>query len=52
MYQESVQCVEAEIDFVEKTYKEIRGNNARFLREDFSGTGQTAAEWVSRNKKN
>lgn len=52
MYQESVQCVEAEIDFVEKTYNDIRGNNARYLREDFSGTGQTAAEWVSRNKKN
>jgi len=52
MYQESVQCVEAEIDFVEATYKKIRGNNARFLREDFSGTGQTAAEWVSRNKNN
>lgn len=52
MYQESVQCVEAEIDFVEKTYNDIRGNNARFLREDFSGTGQTAAEWVSRNSNN
>ncbi len=52
MYQESVQCVEAEIDFVEATYKKLRGNSARFLREDFSGTGQTAAEWVSRNKNN
>lgn len=52
MYQESVQCVEAEIDFVESTYKIIRGNNARYLREDFSGTGQTAAEWISRNKYN
>ncbi len=52
MYQESVQCVEAEIDFVEKAYKDIRGNSARYLREDFSGTGQTAAEWVSRNEDN
>jgi hypothetical protein len=52
MYQESVQCVEAEIDFVEKTYKSLRGNDARFLREDFSGTGQTAAEWVSRHSEN
>lgn len=52
MYQESVQCVEAEIDFVESTYKEIRGNYARHLREDFSGTGQTAAEWISRNENN
>ena len=52
MYQESVQCVEAEIDFVEATYKEIRGNDARFLREDFSGTGQTAGEWADRNSQN
>ncbi|MCB1603373.1 MAG: hypothetical protein KDI59_01870 [Xanthomonadales bacterium] len=52
MYQESVQCVEAEIDIVEATYKEIRGNEARFLREDFSGTGQTSAEWVKRNTQN
>ena len=52
MYQQSVQCVEAEIDFVEATYKEIRGNDARYLREDFSGTGQTASEWVSRNPNN
>ena len=52
MYQESVQCVEAEIDFVEATYKAIRGNEARYLREDFSGTGQTAGEWVERNSQN
>ena len=52
MYQESVQCVEAEIDFVEATYFEIRGNHARYLREDFCGTGQTAAQWVSRNNNN
>ena len=52
MYQESVQCVESEIDFVESTYKKIRGNDARFLREDFSGTGQTSGEWVSRNPNN
>ena len=52
MYQESVQCVEAEIDFVAATYKEIRGNEARFLREDFSGTGQTAGEWVDKNPQN
>lgn len=52
MYQESVQCVEAEIDFVEQTYKDIRGIDAVYLREDFSGTGQTSAEWVSRNPDN
>ena len=52
MYQNSVQCVEAEIDFVESTYKEIRGNSARYLREDFCGTGQTSGEWVNRHPEN
>lgn len=52
MYQQSVQCVEAEIDFVETTYKKIRGNPARYLREDFSGTGQTSGEWVARDQNN
>jgi len=52
MYQQAVQCVEAEIDFVESTYKTIRGNPARFLREDFSGTGQTSGEWVLRSPQN
>ncbi len=52
MYQESVQCVEAEIDFIQATYKQIRGNDARYLREDFSGTGQTSGEWVQRHPKN
>lgn len=52
MYQQAVQCVEAEIDFVSETYLEIRGNHARHLREDFSGTGQTSGEWVSRHPDN
>ncbi len=52
MYQNSVQCVESEIDFVESTYKAIRGNSAQYLREDFSGTGQTACEWLHRNITN
>ena len=48
-YQNSVQCVEAEIDFVEATYKKIKGRNAITLREDFCGTAQTACEWVKRS---
>lgn len=52
MYQQAVQCVEAEIDFVEQTYLDIRGNPARFLREDFSGTGQTSGEWLKRHPEN
>lgn len=49
LYQQSVQDVEAEIDFVEQTWGELRKRPATFLREDFCGTANTACEWVSRD---
>jgi hypothetical protein len=52
LYEESVQCVEAEIDFVDQTYNEIRGKTASKLREDFCGTMNTSCEWVRRRKTN
>jgi len=52
LYQQSVQCVEAEIDFVDEIYTEYRGKAAKLLREDFCGTGNTACEWVRRRKDN
>jgi SAM-dependent methyltransferase len=48
LYQESVQDTEAEIDFVEETWSELRTRPARVLREDFCGTANTACEWVRR----
>ena len=51
-YEEAVQCVESEIDFVDNTYNAIRGRRARYLREDFCGTGNTSCEWVRRRKSN
>lgn len=51
-YQNSVQCVEAEIDFVESTYQTLKGHPAKKLREDFCGTAQTACEWISRDAAN
>jgi hypothetical protein len=50
LYQQSVQDVEAEIDFVEETWSELRQRPAVFLREDFCGTANTACEWVSRDE--
>jgi len=50
LYQESVQCVEAEIDFVDATFRELRARPARYLREDFCGTGNTSCEWVRRHE--
>lgn len=52
LYEESVQCVEAEIDFVDETFKQLRGRTAKHLREDFCGTGNTSCEWVRRRNTN
>jgi cyclopropane fatty-acyl-phospholipid synthase-like methyltransferase len=48
-YQESVQDTEAEIDFIESTWAELRKRPAELLREDFCGTANTACEWVRRD---
>ena len=52
LYQASVQNVEAEIDFVDATFRELRGRDAVRLREDFCGTGNTSCEWVRRRESN
>lgn len=49
LYQAAVQDVEAEIDFVEQTWSELRRRPAVVLREDFCGTANTACEWVLRD---
>ena len=52
LYQLSVQNVESEIDFVDATYKTLRGKEATLLREDFCGTAATACEWIGRRETN
>jgi len=52
LYELSVQCAEAEIDFVENAFKRLRGRPARLLREDFCGTANVCSEWVSRHRNN
>jgi len=52
LYQKSVQAVDAEIDFVDETYKTLRGRHAITLREDFCGTANTSCEWVRRRRTN
>jgi len=51
-YEDSVQCVESEIDFVDATYKKLRKRNGKTLREDFCGTTNTSCEWIRRRKTN
>ncbi len=52
LYEQAVQCVEAEIDMVDATYHQIRGYEATHLREDFCGTAQTSIEWLGRRPSN
>ena len=52
LYQQAVQCVEAEIDFVDETFAKLRRRRARHLREDFCGTANAACEWVRRRRTN
>jgi SAM-dependent methyltransferase len=52
LYERAVQCCEAEIDFVDATFKQRRKRRARLLREDFCGTANSACEWVRRRAAN
>jgi len=48
LYQDTVQCVESEIDFVDATFKQLKGREALLIREDFCGTANASCEWVRR----
>lgn len=52
LYQLSVQNVEAEVDFVDAEFENLRGRPARLIREDFCGTGNTSCEWIRRRESN
>lgn len=52
LYEQAVQGIEAEIDFVDETFKALRKRKARFLREDFCGTACTSCEWIRRRNTN
>ena len=38
LYEEAVQDVEMEVDFLQTTFKELRGRTPHLFREDFCGT--------------
>jgi len=50
MYMESVQDARAEVDFIGKAYRHVRGRRARVLREDFCGTGAVSCAWATSAK--
>ena len=52
LYEQAVQCVELEIDFVDETFQKLKKRKARVLREDFCGTTNSSCEWVKRRNSN
>jgi SAM-dependent methyltransferase len=52
LYELSVQNVEHEVEFLQNTFRAIRGRRAHLLREDFCGTASAACEWVKQDAKN
>ncbi|MGI9261303.1 MAG: class I SAM-dependent methyltransferase [Woeseiaceae bacterium] len=46
LYEESVQNVENEVNFLRTTFQQLRGRQAHLFREDFCGTASLACEWV------
>jgi len=46
LYEEAVQAVDAEIEFLDETFRTLRGREAISFREDFCGTASAACEWV------
>jgi SAM-dependent methyltransferase len=52
LYEHAVQSPEVEIEFIEDTYKTLRGRLPRSLREDFCGTAKVCCDWVRRRRAN
>lgn len=52
LYEAAVQSVDAEIDFIDAIFTDLRARKAKLLREDFCGTANTSCEWVRRRPGN
>jgi SAM-dependent methyltransferase len=53
LYEQAVQCPEADIRFFERVYRKHNGGELpRSFREDFCGTAALAAEWVRKRQTN
>ena len=51
LYELSVQNVESEVDFLQTTFRELRGRTAHVLREDFCGTASACCQWVRQGEE-
>jgi len=52
LYELSVQCPEAEVDFIEDAFLKLKKRKALSLREDFCGTAAVCCEWIRRSSRN
>jgi SAM-dependent methyltransferase len=52
LYEESVQCPEADCDFFDRVYRKTYGRRPSVLREDFCGTAYLSCTWVRRRSEN
>ena len=51
LYESSVQCHTADIDFINEQYEKIQGRKPFVLREDFGGTGLLACSWAAQSSE-
>src|SRR5690606_34951478 len=51
LYEEAVQAVDGEVEYLVDTFKELRGREPISFREDFCGTASAACEWVRTHPK-
>lgn len=51
LYERSVQNPEADVEFLDAIFKDVKGRKAKSLREDFCGTGAMCAAWVKGRSK-
>lgn len=51
IYEQAVQSPEADVELIQRFYKQCRGRKAKRLREDFCGTGLTLSHWVRQGSR-
>lgn len=51
LYEQSVQNVEHEVEFMQTTFQQIRGRTAHLFREDFCGTASASCQWVRQGEE-
>jgi hypothetical protein len=51
LYEQAVQSVDTEVEFMHDTFRALRGRQARGFREDFCGTASACCEWVRKTPR-